>query len=448
MRTFFTHVLASGTLATLACAVLIAPPARADVFFLKTGKIEGKEVERAEGRVTIRQANGIAVTVDEKDILGIEERQTPREVYRAMAAKLKPDDAEGHYALAMWCRDHELRDGMTAELAAVLRTDPDHERARTILGYVKTDDGWMTREEAMKAKGMVLVDGRWLPKEEAERLERKKATKQLVLAVNRMVSKIRSGPKAERTKWEDRLATFNKPAVAWRMLRLLEDRSPAVRRAACRSLGRMRHRDALSALVGRAVFDSEETVRVAALVAMRQIDATDANDRLYQLISGLKVQPITTLSDQRSVKRLYRRIAQALGILADVRSVPWLISILYPNVEIKGASAGTNVGMTRGGGGGVGVDAADGHLTVGTGAVVEVPANADRYYFNTAAEEALKNLTGQKLGVRPSAWREWWRENGAELLRKAEAKKRGGHDRAKALLDETADDKEAPGGNK
>ena len=142
------------------CAAALCSAARADIIHLKTGRIEGKIVKRAEGRVTIRTPAGIETTVNEKDILGVEERKTPRDIYKAMADKIGKADAEGHYALAVWCRDHDLKNEMNAELTAVLKIDPDHEQARLALGHVRTDGGWLTREAAMREKGMVFVGGK------------------------------------------------------------------------------------------------------------------------------------------------------------------------------------------------------------------------------------------------------------------------------------------------
>jgi len=419
------------------CAAALCSAARADIIHLKTGRIEGKIVKRAEGRVTIRTPAGIETTVNEKDILGVEERKTPRDIYKAMADKIGKADAEGHYALAMWCRDHDLKNEMNAELTTVLKIDPDHGQARLALGHVKTDSGWLTREAAMRKQGMVLAGGKWMTKAAAAALEKKGENKRLLLAINAVVYKIHSGPRSERKKWEEKLASFNKPALARKIMSLLGDRSVAVRRAACSSLAAMKHHDAIPPLVPRALWDSSESVRAAALDALLKLDRGRANEQFYGMIRGLKLQPITSVGEQRHAKRLYRRIAHALGELGDIHSVRWLILILYPKVEIvaRAAGGGTRLGISHGGGGPGPLDATDGHVTVGGGVVQPVPRKADKYYFNEAAELALKKLTGQDLGVSPKAWQKWWNKHGIELIRKAEARKRAGKGGADELLD-------------
>ena len=414
--------------------------AHGDVIHLETGRLEGKIIARADGRVTIRTTSGIETTISEKDILAIEKARTPRDIYSAMAEKIKADDAEGHYALAVWCRDHNLKDEAAAERVATLRIDPDHERARRDLGYVKTDKGWMTREAAMRAKGLMLVDGRWLTKEEIEELEKKEKNKKLVQAINAVVYQIHSGPKSERDDWENKLARFDDPAMAWKVITLLTDRSPAVRRAACASLAAMKHHDAIPHLVRRMLLDPKEPVREAAKSAVLRLDRERALEGLYDMITGVKLQKITSGSEQRAVKSLYHRIAAALGAIGDVRSVPFLIVILYPKVEIVGrnddAGGVSGIGISRSSGGPTAVDVRERSTVIGTGTARPVPPKAEKYYFNQAAEDALKKLTGQNLGVLPKDWQEWWDEHGAERVRKAEAKRRAGRDKADKLLDE------------
>ena len=427
-----------------ACAILLCLTARADIIHLKTGRIEGTVIKRAGGEVKIRLTGGGVATVKEADILGIEERKTARDIYDAMAAKLKADDAEGHYALATWCRDHGLKHEATAELVAVLKAEPDHARARQDLGHVKTAKGWLTREAAMREKGMVLVGGKWIPKEEAAKLERKAQRKRLLLTINAVVYKIHSGPRADRKKWEHKLAGFGEPMAAAKMVALLGHRSTAVRRAACASLAQMKHRSAVPVIVRRALFDADESVRSAAVQSLMWLDRGWALDQFDQTINGLMLQEITNAAGLRATKRLYGRIGAALQVLGTIRSVPGLIRILYPKVQITAPSGddgtgGSQIGMSRAGGGAGAADVNDGRVTVGTGGVVRRPRSSSKYYFNRAAEIALKKITGQNLGVSPKAWRTWWKEHGIALLREAEAKERGSKKRADELLKKAID---------
>ncbi len=417
---------------------VLTVPVRADIIHLRDGKIEGTIIERQEGRVRIRTTTGIVTTIDEKDIQAIEERKTPQEIYRSMAAQLQPDDAEGHYSLAMWCRNHNLKDEMNAELVAAIKADPDHEAARRELGHVKTEGGWLPRDEAMRAQGMVLVDGRWISKEEAEKRALTEEQRQLARAIDVAADKIRTSRKAIADEWEQKLGSIDKPIVASKMIGLLRDRHPAVRRAAATALAKMKHHAAIPELVRVYLTEEPDSVRDAALGALLKLDLERVADTLYQTIAGLRLAAIRNTADQRAAKRSYHRIAVALDAIGDVRSVPFLIAILYPRIEIVGTEPEAIAPITiyrPGGDLDTGTGVTQGVITGGIGEAQPVP-NPDKYYFNQAAENALKKLTGQNLGVLPKDWQKWWTERGAQLVREQEAKKRADAGKADQLLDE------------
>jgi hypothetical protein len=431
--------LISGMVGALWLSML---PAGADVIHLRTGQLEGKVIERAEGRVTIRTTSGIVTTVNEDAIVRIDSRETPREVYKRMAAKLKPDDSAGRFALAHWCRDHGLRDEAVEQFVAVLRIDPDHARARRELGYIKTEHGWLTRDQAMRAEGKVQVDGRWMTPDEADKLARTERSRKQLQWINAVVLRLRSASDPVRADLAARLAAFDDPALAWKMINLLSDRLADIRRAACLSLAKMKHAPAVAELMRLALVDPDEDVQTAALRAAARIDRDQAVASLNDLVAGLRLQKIKDLREQRTVIRLYRQIALILHQIGDIRCVPMAIAILYPKVEIAGTppEASTGLSITRSGSNPAGL----GTTTTGTelGRAESVPPPSERYYFNQAAENLLKKLTGQNLGVLPQHWRAWWNEHGPALLRKREAEERAGQGQADQLLKGAAGDAE------
>jgi len=411
---------------------LVGPgAARADVIHLRSGRLEGKVVERKDGHVRIRTDAGIVATVREEEVVRIDRRETAADAYEAMASRVSSADADGHYALALWCRDHGLNDAMQEELAATVAADADHGGARAALGQVKVAGGWKPRDEAMRERGLVLADGEWVSKEEAAERARTAEFKRLVRYVDAVVYKIHVGPKEQRDAWEEKLAAVDRPIIAAKMAALLSDRHPAVRRAACRSLAAMKRRDAVPKLVRSFLFDSEEPVRAAALDAALGLDRDETAENLHRTVAGLKVQPIRDRRTQRAAKRLYRRLALGLDAVGELRSVPFLIEILYPNIELEALDAGgLGIIVSRG------ESRAEDPVVVGTGLAEGVPREPERYYFNQAAEDALKRLTGRDLGVLPKVWAQWWKEHGAERLRQAEARRRPGAKDAERLLDE------------
>jgi hypothetical protein len=423
----------------MAVCALAAGVASADIIVLANGqRLEGSVVSKKDGRVTFRTTSGITTTVDADRVLAVEERPTLRDVYRRMAAKVEPDDAEGHYALALWCRDRGLRDAATAELVETLHADPDHAAARKDLGYVKTADGWISREDAMRAKGMVQIDGRWLDKEKAEKLEQKAENRRILSAINAVVYKIHTGSRRTAQEHEQKLAGFGNAKFAWKMLRLLDDRDPQVRRAACASLAKMKHRESVPRLAGVAVVDSSDTVRAAALAAAKSLGRELAAEAFYLIITKVKLRPIHSVADQKVAKIAYARIAAALGEVGDVRSVPFLIQILYPSIEIESAGLrrqplGPTI-VTGTVGPGV-AEVVQGTTAIGTIGARPFPREPSKYFYNAAAERVLKKLTGQNRGVLPRDWAAWWQKHGAERIRKFEAARRAEAGGAEKLLE-------------
>jgi hypothetical protein len=421
-----------GKIVTTAVALLAlsATRASADLIVLRNGtELEGTVVSRADGRVTIRTTAGIATTVNADQVKSIEERPTLRDVYKKMASKLKPDDAEGHYALAIWCRDRGLRSEATAELVETLHANPNHAAARTELGYVKTADGWMSREDAMRAKGMVLVNGRWIDRKEAEERKKQKEQRRILAAITASVYKVHAGSTRTAREHEEKLAAFDDPAFAGTMRRLLEDRDSQVRRAACSSLARMKDAASVPVLAGMAIVDPDDTVRSAALSAARELHKDLTCAALFTAITQLKLRPIRSRSDQKQMHLAYRRIAECLDEVGDIRSVPFLIQILYPKVELEGTQPTTTPSplgptITSGVGGPTGINIVRGTIAIGTLGARPFPNEPSKYYYNSEAERVLKKLTGKDFGVLPRDWAKWWNRHGAELIRKFEAERR------------------------
>ena len=83
--------------------------------------------------------------------------------------ELRTDDLEGHYQLAIWCKEKKLPTQADREFETVLKINPDHEDARKELGYVVKYEGkWMTEDEAKIAQGYVKYKGMWFKKEDYE----------------------------------------------------------------------------------------------------------------------------------------------------------------------------------------------------------------------------------------------------------------------------------------
>jgi len=70
-----------------------------------------------------------------------------RVAYEKKLAKIKEDDAGGHYRLGQWCKRMKLLEEATALFEKTIAIDPKHSGARRELGYVKHEGTWVTRIE-------------------------------------------------------------------------------------------------------------------------------------------------------------------------------------------------------------------------------------------------------------------------------------------------------------
>ena len=97
--------------------------------------------------------------------------------YEEKLAKLKDDDAKGHYDLGLWCLKNKLPDNANTEFEKTVQIDPEHKDARKALNHVKYNDKWVTKEEydeiTGKEKGYVKYGNQWLPPKEMESLREK-----------------------------------------------------------------------------------------------------------------------------------------------------------------------------------------------------------------------------------------------------------------------------------
>ena len=135
--------------------------ANADIITMDDGRTyEGTAV--TEGDVVKVKTKMGELTFPKDKVAKIEKVKSSAEAYKEKLAGLKDDDAEGHYQLALWCREKKLFKEMNQEFEKTIAANPEHEAARLALNYVKIGAEWV------KAKaGMVYVEGKWLKPDEA-----------------------------------------------------------------------------------------------------------------------------------------------------------------------------------------------------------------------------------------------------------------------------------------
>lgn len=142
----------------------------ADVIQLKNGRtLEGKVRDAENGQIEIILPYG-SLTFPRDLVASVERGHTIEDEVLDRLSQLAPDDADGLYELALYCRDQSAYTLAGRLLEEVLLIDPDHPEARRDLGYVLDDDRWVTEEEYRRRRGQVPFRGSWVPAAERDRI--------------------------------------------------------------------------------------------------------------------------------------------------------------------------------------------------------------------------------------------------------------------------------------
>jgi hypothetical protein len=152
-------------------------PARADRTFLVGGTVLEGKATRKGNKVIVQVESGV-ITLPADSVQRIELSESAISRFEALYAALPSGDAKARLALADYCRDHGMRNEERRLLLAVLDIDRDNAEARSRLGYVKTETGWITQADSMRAKGMVEHEGQWVSRADLAQLERDRAERE------------------------------------------------------------------------------------------------------------------------------------------------------------------------------------------------------------------------------------------------------------------------------
>jgi hypothetical protein len=164
------------SVSAVVCALAGAPlpPVAADDVQLESGNVIEGKVTRHDDKVVIELESG-QITLSADSVKHIDRRESNVEHFERQYQALKPNDVAGRMALADYCRDHDMRARERTLLEEVIAREPNHAAARARLGYVRSDGGWITREQSMRERGMVQRDGQWMSREQAAELDRTQA---------------------------------------------------------------------------------------------------------------------------------------------------------------------------------------------------------------------------------------------------------------------------------
>lgn len=314
-------------------------------------------------------------------------RETPAEIEYRRRAPTVSDTVKAQFALAAWCRDNGVSEGMRRHLKRVLELAPDHAEARALLGYQQVDGRWMTRDEVLASRGLVRWGGGYRTKQEAALLERNAEREAEQIAWRKRLASWRSDldrrdPETARAA-SDALDTVADPAAIPELLKLFgREPSPSVRRKLVDVIARFGTAATLGALADLALADPDPELRAMA----REHLAADNRP-------GLTAPFVGALRSKENA--IINNAGDALAALASPSTIDPLIDALVTTHRwrVGNESGGDTYSMNT----------ATGTFGFGGGG----PQEIKREIPNPRVLAALVHLTGENYLYDKAQWRAW-----------------------------------------
>ena len=383
--------------------LLSAPqPLRGDIFKLAGGgQVEGEWLNRDEKPATkylVKTSAGLTVTLHLDQVREHLRPSAAHDEYERLAPTF-PDTVDGHWRLAVWCRQHGLSDLRRKHLTRIIEIAPDHRQARALLGYGFIGGKWVDLAAHKRDQGLELYRKQWRTPQEIELIERQSKRE---LLEKEWLAKIQ--------RWRKQLDT-DKANSARQSIRAINDplavrpiadlfrKEPvrAVKRLYADVLARLRTVEAVHALIHATLNDPDVEVFHYCL------------DRLVALqVPHLAEEYIDALRDPSNVR--VNRAAVALGQIGDRSAVSPLIDAL---ITVHQRVLPGRPGM--------GPDATAATFTPDGGNFVqnEGPKVQIVRVQNQQVLDALGRLSGGSgFGFDQKAWRYWYHQE-----RQAEARR-------------------------
>ena len=364
----------------------------ATVLLLKNGGVlEGEllnpnEVSRKSYR--IKMAGGFEIHLDAKLVEREQNRERPALVKYNSEVYLTENTVENHLYWARWCNENQLLDQAKLHRQQILELEPDHAETRQILGYEKTQDGWVSLRERRETQGFIQDrGGRWRTAQQIE------------------VANILESQKKEEDQWrrtlrdlirrlpnsEAELLAIRDPSAIEPLKDVLtNERNPFIRKVLLRALVQIPRASAVRFVVRWSILDTEsDEIRQTCIDELLRTSKDNPEVRQIMIESyRLVLRPTVTTS-------IITLAAKALEDIGAREAVPELIDVLVvTRVETiqsqpqpySFGSGGTSLGQ--------------GSKTINNPVLVP----------NHSVLKALVTLTGKNFQFDQAMWREWYRQ--------------------------------------
>lgn len=394
-------------LVTMSAAVATVTCASADVVLLNNGgQVRGTLQSTDDApTVVVETLLGGTVSIEQSAILDIQLRPPLVEDYESRARDIA-HTVEARWSLAEWCKDNGLKEQRMEQSALLLDVDPNHAGARRVLGHVRRDGNWMTRDEWMTSRGYVEYGGKYITPRE---YQRQLYSDELRAAKSEWYPKVRqwfiwlSGNNAERVaEARANFEALTDPEAVPAIYHFFCGHSDTtVRLRGVELLEQFQGPVPVGPLVRLSIYDSDHDVRVAARAAI----AADQHMRALEFYAP---------ELGHGWNWVVRRTGVGIGELGDKEAVAELIEALItlhwiyrPILRDPGYASAKSKAMEGAS-----------HLPYGaiyvTGGYepapyIEYTCGCERKPLkNAEVLAALKKITGQDFGYDKRKWKDWW----------------------------------------
>ena len=372
--------------------------ASGDILYLHNGgKIEGElrnPDESPREKYVMRLEEGADVVFKVELVKKFVPLSASQKRYKKFLPKM-PDTAAGNWKMADWCKANGLRKERRFHAEETIRHDPEHLKARRLLGYVKLEGKWTTREEYNRKRGFVRHEGVWRMPQEVALLKRRRETELAIKGWYKKVKLWRSwlgNPKRNAESLQNFAEIEDKLAVNAIAMSLHRELNYDVQAIYIDVLGRLDTLAGAESLIAMVLSDCDEEIRLRCLDRLENsvgrdlaIDAfikalgSSSNATIYRAGIGL-----TRLPAERAIRPLINALVSEHKVQIESGS-PGGISTSFGGPVNGGGSGGINFGA----GGG--------------------PKFERRLVENESVLDALvKNAEGANFQYDQDAWLDWF----------------------------------------
>lgn len=362
-------------------------PLWGDTFRLhQGGSVEGSASQAPSDDspvVVILTSDGGRIALERDQIASADIESDHLAQYRKTASGYA-DTVEGQWNLAQWCFEHHLTEQRQTHLRQIIQIDPDHVRARALLGYAFLDGNWVTQSEWYEDHGFISYQGQWRTRQEIELLEEKSEYDEAVKQWKRTLRRWRITLERQRSlESRDRILAINDPAALPALTEMIEEEQyQGVRLLYLAALNEIGTVEAYELLMQLSMHDLDEEIRLSSLEWIVETHPPQATGFYVDLLRD---------GDNNKINRA----AYALQSLDDPTAVEPLIAALVTTHRLV---------IDNGAGEAITTTFSSDGTSFSSGQQQRV---LTRTFSNHAVLQALVGLTGVNHGYQHHRWRSW-----------------------------------------